>query len=167
MVAIIAIGGYAFPSVTERVVEKVKLGANSGPDFYNHLNFKQGFTTGGTNIATSSTATAYTLTTNEIRPEVGLLTWTPNVNTTLTTMASTSAPLANLAPGESFSLYLYNASTTAASTITLAAGTGIDFQKNEDTADLAVNGLDVAKLTFLKQADTDVFLIMEEWVEAD
>jgi len=158
-------GAYYFPkgnTVVERIV-----GAIPGPDIYDHLTFHQGFTKGGTQVATSSTASSYTLTTKEIRKEVSYLSWTVNVNTTLTTMASTSAPLSDLKTGESFSLYFHNASTTAAATATFAAGTGVDLQKNEDTADLAVNGLDVVKLTFIKKANTDVILTMEEFIEAD
>lgn len=162
-VVIALAGAYQFPQVKEAV----NLGANPGPDFYNNLTFHQNFTKGGTQVATSSTAATYTLTSKEIRKDVSYVSWTPNVNTTLTTMASTSAPLIDLKKGESFDLYFYNASSTAAATVTFAAGTGVDLQKNEDTADLAVNGLDVVKLTFIKKANTDIIVTMEEFIEAD
>lgn len=166
VVAIIAAAGFFYPVP---VVQNVKdtLGALVGPNIFDHLTLRQSFTKGGTVVATSSTAATFTLTTNELRKEVSYISWTPNVSTTLTTMASTSAPLTDLKSGESFEVYLHNASSTAAATITLAAGTGIDLQDNEDSADLAIAGLDVAKLTFIKKPNTDVMLIVDEFTEAD
>jgi len=157
VVAIIAIVGVFTPQGREVVRE---LGGNPGPEFLNHLVFKANVTNGGTVVATSSTATSYTLTSAELREDVSLLSWTVNVNTTLTTMASTSAPLVGLRAGESITMYFYNASTTAAATATFAAGTGVDLQADEGES-VIVNGLEVARLTFLKKADTDVAL----WVE--
>lgn len=151
---VIAIGGaYKFPQV-------LQFGSNPGPEFYNHLTFRQNFSNAGEVVATSSTAATYTLTTNEIRREVSYISWLVNVNTTLTTMASTSAPLSNLAVGESFTMYFYNASTTAAATATFAEGTGVDLQETTGGV-VVVNGLELAKLTFLKKANTDVFLFAE------
>jgi len=137
-------------------------GGAAGPDKYNHQRFLGNFSVGDQVYATSSTATAYTLTTAELPAdrETSLLSWTVNVNTTLTTMASTSAPLVGLKTGESYSMYFYNASTTAAATATFAAGTGVDLQENEGGT-VIVNGLELAKLTFLKKADTDVILLVE------
>lgn len=169
VVAIIAIGAYQYPSgkeVVERVIEK-GIGAVVSPEVYDHVTLHQNYTKGGNQVATSSTATTYTLTTKEIRKDVSYVSWTVNVNTTLTTMASSSEPLSNLKTGESFELYFHNASTTAGASATFAAGTGVDLQKNEDTADLAVTGLDVVKLTFIKKANKDVILLMEEFIEAD
>lgn len=135
----------------------VSVGAVVSPDIYDHTTLHRNFTKGGTQVATSSTASAYTLTTDEIREDVSYLSWTVNVNTTLTTMASTSAPLSNLRTGESLSMYFYNASTTAGATATFAAGTGVDLQEDEGST-VIVNGLEMAKLTFIKKADTDVAL---------
>ena len=123
-------------------------------------------TRGGTNTATSSTAATYTLLQAELTGK-GVIQWTPNVNTTVTLPATST--LTTLVPnsGDIQSFWFYNASSTAAATITIAAGTGIDLQKNEDTADLAINGLDWAELIFIRQADTDVTVIMSEFIEAD
>lgn len=145
--------------VVEKVIERVA-GSVVGPDVYDHTTLHQNFTTGGTQMATSSTAATYTLTTKELRKEVSYLSWTVNVNTTLTTMASTSAPLSNLKTGESFSVWFHNASSTAGATATFAAGTGVDLQESEGGT-VIVNGLEFAKLTFIKKANTDVALIFE------
>lgn len=157
VVAIIAVVG-VFTPAGKSVVEQV--GAVVGPDVYNHMTFHQSFTKGGTQVATTSTAATYTLTTDELRQEVSYISWTPGVSTTLTTMASTSNPLSLLKTGESMEVYFYNASSTAAATVTFAAGTGVDLQEDEGET-VVVNGLEMARLTFVKKADTDVAL----WVE--
>ncbi len=160
-ILLVAVGGWFAPAT---IVEN--LGAIAGPDIFSDVRIHGTLTSGGRNVATSSTAATYTLTRAEIAP-YNLITWTPNVNTTLTLPATST--ITDLVPnaGDVREILLYNASTTAGATITLAAGTGIDLQKNEDTADLAINGLDWAKLTFIRQADTDITVIMDEWIEAD
>ena len=154
VIAIIAIGGYKYPDVVP------SFGAAPGPEFLEHLEFKQGFTKGGTAVATSSTAATYTLTAAELRKNVSYLSWTVNVNTTLTTMASTSAPFSGLRTGESFSVWFYNASSTAAATATFAAGTGVDLQESEGGT-VILNGLEFAKITFIKKANSDIGMIFE------
>lgn len=161
LIVIIAIAiGWFLPVGQTQTTIVEKLGAFPGPDIYEHLTLHQSFTKGGDQVATSSTAATFTLTTKELRKEVSYVSWTPNVDTTLTTMASTSAPLSLLRTGESLEVYWYNASTTAAATITFAAGTGVDLQEDEGET-VILNGLEMARLTFIKKADTDVAL----WVE--
>lgn len=157
VVAIIAItGAYQFPVVKQAV----NLGANPGPDFFEHLVFKRGFTTGGTVVATTTAEAAVTMTSATLRPDVTYISWLANVNATVTSMASTSAPFVNLAVGEKLEVIVYAASTTAASTITWAAGTGVDLQEDEGET-VIQNGLEAARLTFVKKADTDILM----WVE--
>jgi len=160
-ILLVAIGGWFAPAAIQE-----SLGAIAGPDIFSDVRIHGTLTSGGRAMATSSTAATYTLTRAEIAP-YNLITWTPNVNTTLTLPATST--ITDLVPnaGDVREILIYNASTTAAATITLAAGTGIDLQKNEDTADLAINGLDWAKLTFIRQADSDITVIMDEWIEAD
>ena len=157
-----ALGGGRF------VVKEVQttFGALSGPEVTSYMRVHGHFTQGGGSTATSSTAATYTLTRAEI-VDTGVIQWTPNVNTTVTLMASST--LTDMIPnaGDRRSIWLHNASSTAAATITLAAGTGIDLQKNEDSADLAINGLDWAELIFIRQADTDITVILNEFIEAD
>ena len=148
----------------------VNLGAVSGPDIFQKMFFHAGFQSGGTEQATTSTASAYTLVTGDILPETTWLAWTPNVNTTITTMATTTVAMDNLnipKVGDVREIWLYNASTTVASSITIAAGTGVDLQKNEDTADLATAGTSMTKLTFIRKPDTDVALILDQFDVAD
>lgn len=160
VVAIIAIVGWFNPSVTETVKERItEVGAVVGPDIYDHMTFNQSFTKGGTQVATSSSGNV-TISTSELRDEVSYISWTVNVDGTMTTMASSAAPFSNLKTGESLEVYLYNASTSASAALTVAAGTGVDLQEDEGET-VVVNGLEMARLTFIKKADTDVAL----WVE--
>jgi hypothetical protein len=149
------------------VVEKI-LGGSAGPTHTETQEFLANFLVGGGNshYATSSTATAFTLTTRSIDTDVPFVSWTANQNTTLTTMASTSAPFVSLQAGQSFEQLWYNASTTAAATITFAAGTGVDLQEDEGGT-VILNGLETARVTYLKKADTDIAVIVEPYQVGD
>lgn len=168
VIVLIATAGVFLPKagVVNNIVEKAKLGALSGPTLYDHIEFRQNFTTGGTAVATTSTASTYTLTANELRNEVSYVSWTPSVNTTLTTMASTTAPFSTLKVGEFREIILYNASSTAASTITFAAGTGVDLQEDEGGT-VIVNGLETARITYGKKSNSDVYFIVEPYQVGD
>lgn len=158
---IIAIGGYLYPKIERVETPQAPTGAIPGPDVFNHMTFNQGFTKGGNVVATTSAVTAYTLAPNEWNERTSYVSWTSDRPAlTLTTMASSSAPFVNLGVGESFSTYFYSATTTAAATITFAAGTGVDLQEDEGET-VIINGLEVARLTFLKKDNSDVIL----WVE--
>jgi hypothetical protein len=155
-----------FLGVTPSQEELQGLGGAVSPDHYNTQYFFKNTVTGYESVATSSTASTYTLTTREMDVDVPYVSWTPNVNTTLTSMASTSAPFSGLRPGQSFTQTWYNASTTAASTITFAAGTGIDLQELEGGS-VIVNGLEGATITYVKKADTDVIMLVAPWQVGD
>ncbi len=149
---------------------ELRLGAMPSPDVYQRMNFHAGYQSGSELTATSSTAATYTLAVGDLREDTTYIEWTVNVITTVTTMASSSLAMDALNipfTGDTREFIIYNATTTAAGTWTLAAGNGVDLQKNEDTADLAINGLDSAKLTFIRKSDTDVMLLMEEYIVAD
>jgi len=144
-------------------VTEVNLAASAGPDHYDHQRFLSNYSVGGGGYyATSSTAATYTLTTDQFPADRrhNYIEWTANVNTALTTMASSSAPLVDLKVGETYTVDVYAASTTAASTITWAAGTGVDLQEDEGET-VVQNGLEIATLKFQKKSDTDVIL----WVQ--
>jgi len=158
VVAIIAIGAYGFPRVTNKVVEK--LGAFPGPDILSNVRFHENFTNSGYEATTTGVINAFTLTSKELKKNVSYISWNPSLSQTLTTMASTSAPFVNLAVGEGFSVEFYSATTTAGATVTFAAGTGIDLQEDEGGT-VVVNGLETSRLNFRKKADTDILM----WVE--
>lgn len=137
-------------------------GAAAGPTLYENIQFLNGFTKNGPRVATTTTAadTAVTMTTQLLDKDVSYISYNPGANTTLTTMASTAAPFSNLAVGETLEVLFYNATSSTGTTITFAAGTGVDLQEDEGET-VVVNGLEVARLTFVKKANTDVIA----WVE--
>jgi len=138
-----------------------RTGAQVGPDHYDTQYFQAGAVFGG-KVATSSGEDAtVTVDARVIDQDLSYVSYTPNIDQTITTQASTSAPFRNLKVGESFSQLFYNASTSASATITFAAGTGIDLQEDEGET-VVLNGLEVARLTYVKKADTDIIM----WVEA-
>lgn len=144
-------------------------GAFPGGDIYNRVNMHAGYQSGGDRYSTTSSAATYTLVANEaLKGDITYVEWLPNLPLTITTMATTSMGWLGTQTGDERSFWFYNATTSATTgTITIAAGTGVDLQMNEDTADLGIEGLDLTKLTFIRKANTDVFLIMTEYIEAD
>jgi len=142
-------------------------GAMASPDHYQRQYFHAGYQSGGSVYSTSSTAATFTLLSANFDGDVTYVDWTPNVSTTITTMASTSMYWLGETPGDERSYWFRNASSTATASITFAAGTGVDLQDNEDSADLALLGLDLMKLTFIRKADSDVLLVLDEYTEAD
>jgi hypothetical protein len=160
VVIAIAIAGVFLPVGQSQTTVIEKIGAFPGPDIYQTLTFHESFIKGGTAIATTSNVAAATLTTNELRREVNYITWLANLDVTATTMASTSEPFVSMKTGERLDVIVYSSTTTAATTITWAAGTGVDLQEDEGET-VIQNGLEVARLTFIKKADTDILM----WTE--
>lgn len=141
--------------------------AASATDFQKHAFFNRGVTMGG-RVATTSTATAYTTSALDFSNTPSVILWTPNRDTTISLSGtSTFAYIPNI--GDVASVYLLNASTTATSAITFAAkDSGVDLQFTEATGgDLVLNGLDWAKLIFIRQAANKVSIIFDEFTEAD
>ena len=155
-------------NITNETSEET-FGANSGPRKYQRQFFLSGYQSGGDRYATSSTASTYTLTATEFNGDKTYIDWNAGLNTTLTTMATTSMDFMGIPyAGDERSYWFRSATTTAATTITLAAGTGVDIHHGDSTGDdLVIDGLDLAKLTFIRKADTDVLLVMEKFTEGD
>lgn len=148
------------------------VGVAAGPDHYQRQYFHSGFNAGGDVFATTSPVrlAAYTLLPSEIDQDVYLIEWLPNLDITITLPATTTAGFDNIigtVPGSSREYILRNASSTVGGIITLAAGTGIDLQKNEDTADLATAGTSMTLLRFIRLVSSDVMVTMEQFDVAD
>lgn len=164
VVLIIAIIGVFTPqgrNVVNDVVDNV--GSVVSSEFYDTVFARNGVVTGGyaSYSNSSTTQTAITLTAAQIDTDISYLSFNTGTSSTVTTMASSSAPFSGLAIGEGFSIDFYYATTTAASVITFAAGTGVDLQEDESGIVL-VNGLEMARLNFRKKADTNILM----WVES-
>lgn len=120
------------------------------------------FNAGGSYYATSSTASAYTILPSEI-DDVYLIEWNAGLNTTLTLPATTTTgfdSIVGTAAGSNREYMIYSATTTAATTITIAAGTGIDLQEDEGET-VIINGLEVARLMLVRKSNSDVIAWLE------
>ncbi len=152
----------------QQAPEDISLGAQSGPDHYQRNYFYAGYQSGGDRYATSSTAATYTLVSTEFDGDKTYIDWNAGIDTTLTTMASSTMYFLGENIGSERSYWFRSATTTDATTITFAAGTGVDIQHGDSTGDdLVIDGKDIAKLTFIRKADTDVLLIMDKFTEGD
>lgn len=107
---------------------------------------------GGVN-STSTTATSQTLVQNDI--QYSLVSITPNVGALTLTMPASST-LSNFLPnaGDTFRFAIHNATTTAAATITVAAGTGFLRQMASTTA--AIPTLGLGSITVTRKVNTDL-----------
>lgn len=163
-ILVIAIGGYFFP--VKDVVERA-LGAFSGPEITDRIFVRSGVTAGG-RMATTSTASAYTLASTDLRLSPTYIDWTPNVNTTVSLTSTSTFPYVPQV-GDTAVVYVRNASSTAGSTITFAAANAnVDLQFTEATGgDLVLNGLDFASLTFIRESENLVTILFSEFTEAD
>lgn len=144
-----------------------KLGGFPGGDIHSRLFLNNGYTAGGRS-ATTSTAATYTTVQKDFSGLPTYLDWTPNVNTTVTINAtSTHGYVPRI--GDVATIYLRNASSTAGSAITIAAeNASVDLQYTEATGgDLVLNGLDWAKLTFIREDTNLTTVIFDEFTEAD
>ena len=149
-------------------VDEGMLGANPGPIKTERQYFLAGYQSGGEKYATSTTAATYTLVNAEFNGNTTYIDWNTGIDTTLTTMASTSMDWLGYFAGDERSYWFRSATTTAATTITFAAGTGVDIQFGDATGDdLVIDGLDIAKLTFIRKADTDVLMIVDVFQVGD
>lgn len=163
-VLVIATAGLFFPK-GNTVVQQV-LGVAAGPDVTERWSFQSGFSSGG-RVATTTTAATYTTAASDFNGTPTYLDVLPNVNTAIS-LSSTSTFAYVPKIGDVAKIYIRNASTTAGATITLAAkDANLDLQKNEDTADLAIAGLDWAELTLVRESNYLVTVLFAEFTEAD
>lgn len=154
-----------FPRVTN--ISNPVLGG-SGQDVSARQFFQGGATFGGVVAATTTTAATYTTSPRDFGGAPTVISWLPNVNTTVSLSASSTREyIPNV--GNVATIYLRNASTTAAASITLAAvDAGVDLQFAEATGgDLVLNGLDWAKITLIHTSTNLVTVIFDEMTEAD
>jgi len=184
LIAVIAVGSLALAFVgnAQRIIENVEvyneaeqqsvdegmLGANPGPIKTERQYFYAGYQSGGERYASSTTNSTETLLASEFDGNVTYIDYTANIDTTLTTMASTTMDFLGYEAGDERSYWFRSATTTDATTITFAAGTGVDLQHGDATGDdLVIDGNDLAKLTFIRKADDDVLLLMTKYTEGD
>ena len=125
------------------------------------------FTQGGGMYTSSTAAATATLLASAIDLE-NFIDYTPNVNSTLTLPATSTMSALMPVAGDTREYIIRNASSTAAATLTLVAGAGMDLQFVEATGgDLVLDGNDAGTLTMTRLTNTDILVLFNEYTEAD
>ena len=142
------------------------VGAN-GQSWSSRQFFDSGSTNGGLAVRAITTA-APTITAAYFPAGATTLIWTPAINTTISLTATSASALVPQI-GQSAVVYIQNASTTAASSITFAAAdSNVDLQKaNYTGSDLIIDGLDWEKVTFIRTTAKKVTVFVESMTEGD
>ena len=168
-------GVLAFKAPTV-VTIPTELGATPGSEFYNLVKMNAGNQVGNY-IATSTTATTYTMVRKDmVSPNGGLydtVSFTPNVGDITVTFPASSTLAVLSGAGESATQCWHNASTTSGIDITWAAGTGIDLMVASSTVAeggapaLTTLSNQLGCFKFVRQADTDITAVFERYVAGD
>lgn len=148
--ALVAVGAVAVfaPKGGEGV-----LGARPGPDATEFQNFQAGFQSGGRYATSTDDTTATALASNF--KDITRYDFTPNVaGITLTLPATSTLSSFVPKPGDTREVFLCNATTTAATSFTLAAGTGMNLA--QATSTLAISTNQCAELRFSRKANSDI-----------
>lgn len=144
---------------------KTKLGALSGPDIYFPVSLNSGVVTGG-EYATSTSGAQMPLLAPSIE-NISTIRATLNVQDATLTFPASSTIGFMRNPGDTRVYWVKNATTTAAMDITFAAGTGVNF-KNATTTKILIGDTDggnAARVTLIRQADTDIDMYLELFVD--
>lgn len=155
--------------VVKEIVKEVpsKVGALSGPDVNSYLNVNGTFSQGGGVSTIVQTSASHTLTFAQMN-DYNVITFTASSTQgalTVTLPATTTFPIGTKV-GSYRSWVIENPFTAAATTTTIAAGTGVDLQ--EPDGQNVVIGIDnYAWLTCFREASSDVVCRVDETIPAD
>jgi len=142
-------------------------GALSSPEVYSYLNVHGAFSQGGGVTTATPVNSAYTLT-NDDMVSSNVITFTASTTMpalTVTLPATTSFPLPAYA-GAYRSWVIENPFTAAATTTTIAAGTGVDLQE-PDGQNVVIGITNYAFLNCYRKASTDIVCSVDENIPAD
>lgn len=151
----------------EVVREVTNVGSVASPDVFSYLNVRGAFTQGGGVTTATPTNSAYTLTFADMA-DSNIITFTASSTMpalTATLPASTTIPLAETT-GSYRTWVIENPFTAAATTTTIAAGTGIDLQE-PDGQNVVIGINNYAYVTCFREASTDVVCRVDETIPAD
>lgn len=149
------------------VAKEDTLGAIVGPDVYSYFNVHGAFSQGGGVTTAAPTAATYTLTYADMA-DANVITFAASSTMpalTATLPATSTFPLGAEA-GSYRSWVIVNPFLEAATTTTIAAGTGVDLQE-PDGQNVVIGITNYAWLTCLRLANTDIACRVDETVPAD
>lgn len=173
VIAVITIGviGYTVrePIVNVNPEIQVPLGVAAGTDHYNVERFHAGF--GGEVLATSTNGTATTLKESELvrYSVIEMTSANSNFTYTLPATSTLTSILKNI--GDTQTWVLQNASTTAANTITLAAGAGWNLSGDDTNVDVIAGAAYTARVSMYiqcyRQNNKDIHCNLSEAIAVD
>jgi len=142
------------------------VGAVTGPNIYaSHIGL-YGHTMIGGEIFASSTLVAATALNASQLINYKQLDYTVRLANTLTLPASSTLQGIWDGAGNCFTFKIRNVTATAASSTTIAAGTGMDLVEIEG-GDVVIEGGNEALLTLCRELDSDITVSVDEYVAAD
>ncbi len=142
------------------------LGAMASPDVYSYLYVHGRFMQGAYMLATSTAGAATTMLASDLMTYSGF-DFTPGDAAVTLTLPATSTITGFIGePGECVDFRIRNLDATAATSTTIAAGTGIDLVENEN-GDVVIEGGNEAQLKFCRELDTDITVYVDEYIAAD
>ena len=126
------------------------------------------FTQGGAWTASTTAAATAVLPVSDLITYSGM-NYTPTDAAVTLTLPATSTMTAFIPnAGDEATWHFTNETATAATSTTIAAGTGIDLRESADTgADVVIEGGNHAKLTFKRSTGGNVICTVEETIVAD
>lgn len=125
------------------------------------------FTQGGGIRATSTVNSAETLLASDFDVE-SVIAYTLNVQDATLTLPATSTLSSFIATaGQTRSIFIRNATTTASMDLTIAGGTGMNLLTASSTKVIVGNttGSNMARLDFVRRADTDIDVTMSTFLK--
>lgn len=143
------------------------LGALASPEVLTYLRVSQWFSEGGGVSTITPVAATHTITSAEMT-DYNVLTFTASTTMpalTVTTAASTTFPL-DTKPGSMRRWVIENPFTAAATTTTIAAGTGVDLQE-PDGQNVVIGINNYAFLTCFRELSSDIVCSVDETIPAD
>lgn len=163
--ALIAVG--IIQVMPTKVVTETIVGAISNPDIQGYLNVHGKFEQGGKVTTATPTSATYTFTFADMS-ESSILTFVASTTMpalTATLPATTTFPLSGEA-GARRTWLLVNPFTAAATTTTVAAGTGVDLQE-PDGQNVVIGITNYAWITCHRLLSTDITCNIDETIPAD
>ena len=178
IVGIIAVSGLFFggsnpepvavPTPEEIIQDINSLGALTGPNIHSYINVNGAFSQGGGLSTVLQTAEGtHTLTFAEMN-DFNVITFTASSTQgalTATLPATTTFPI-GAKSGSYRSWVIENPFTAAATTTTLAAGTGVDLQES-DGQNVVIGINNYAWLTCFRELSSDIVCRVDETIPAD
>lgn len=168
-VCVVVLGVFLMnPPVVERIVEKVSLGAAAGPEHTEHQFFKSSITDGGAVYSTTTTIATHTFLASELEKYKVLRFLGSATAAAITATLPATSTMTHIIPnpGDTRTWVIENGYTAAATTTTIAAGTGIDLQE-PDGQNVVIGINNYAFLTCFREVSTDIVCRVDETIPAD